>query len=87
MATFDDDGEDGDICWIHAWYSCCLCQCFGFEFFELLTTLKADSFARIVFKPSGDTDGLILFGPCGDDFLLSDIPCIVLSNPELFNNR
>ena len=86
MSAFDDDGQNGDVSWVHARYPCCLRQCLRLELFELLTAFKTDGRAGIVIKPGGNANGFILFGTRGYDFLLAYVTRVVLANPQLFDN-
>ena len=86
MSSFDDDGQNGDIGWIHARNPSRLCKCLRFELFELLAAFISDRLAGIVIKPARNTNGLVLLGSCGGDFLLADVTRVVLANPQLFND-
>ena len=87
MPSFDDDSKNGDIGWIHARNPSRLCQCLRLELFELLAAFISDGLAGIVIKPVGDTNGLVLLGSRGGDFLLADVTRVVLANPQLFDDR
>ena len=42
MTALDDDGEDSNVCWVHARYSCSLRQGFWMILLKLLTAFKAN---------------------------------------------
>ena len=86
MTTFDDNGENGDISRIYSRNPCCLCKRFWLVPFELLAAFKSDSCTGIIVKPGGNADQLVFLGTRRHDFLLADVPCIVLANPKLFND-
>ena len=85
MTSLDDDGENGDIGRIDTRNPCCLGQGLGSVLLELFATFKAHGCAGVVVEPGGDADGLILFGPCGCDLLLTDVTGVMMPDPELFD--
>ena len=87
MPAFDDNSKDRDIRRIDAWDTSRLRQCFGTELFEFFTAFKAHGRTGIIVKPCRYPDGLVLFGTSGGYLLLANVPGVMMSDPELFDNR
>ena len=83
----DDDGEDGDVGGVDAGDARSLGKGFGAMLLQFLAAFKAQGRDLIIVEPGWNADGLVFLGSGGCNFLLTDVAGIMVSDPELFENR
>ena len=86
MAAFDDDGKYGEICWIDAWNTTGLCECFRTELLQLFTTLKTDGQTLVVVEPFRDHRRFIPLRPFSGEVLSFNVTTIPESYAQLFED-
>ena len=84
MSPFDYNGEHGNIGWIYAWNSCCLCQCLRLKFLQFFAALIAYGRTMIIVQPMGYLHFFVTLGPFGGNLFLPDISGIVTTNFQFF---
>ena len=80
MAAFDDDGEDGDIGWIHTWYARSLRERLRPVLLQLFPAFKPHRHTLVIVEPRRNLDLLVQLGPFRSLFLLLDVRRIMTHN-------
>lgn len=87
MSAFDQDGENGDIGRVNAWYSCGLSKVFRLVELQLFTAFKPNGSALVVVEPLRYSDFLVDFRPFRRFSFLFNVGLIMSHNIYFLSNE